>query len=73
MSAQEADARHARSCSCGDRVGHELEEGSDWAAPSADELTEFESESLPKVNPLADKIRSRTLARLLTGWADDIR
>lgn len=38
-----------------------------------DELTGFEAESVPKVNTLAESVGSRTLARLLAGWADEVR
>jgi hypothetical protein len=36
----EADAAHAHSCTCGDRAGHEAEDGSDYSIPRDDNEVE---------------------------------
>lgn len=38
LTPEEADVAHARSCACGDRAGHEAEEGSDYTIPSVELL-----------------------------------
>lgn len=53
LTAEEADALHARSCSCGDRLACEAENGCDWTLDDSDEAA-FQ-EAVAEVLAIADE------------------